>query len=185
MRPWQKILIPVLAVIALLGVGLFVLNSTLKPTERPQASLADLASLPDFDLYGFANIELKSHKFSELKGKLFIINFWASWCDACIEEMPSIVSLYNEFKDQGLEVIGVNVDENPDRVVPPILQKLGMKFPIIIDKEQKLSDLFDVSAIPLTAVVDKNRRILKSVSGEHNWNSPQTRSQIKEWLQKP
>src|SRR5262245_13806980 len=65
---------------------------------------------------------------SKFAGKVVLINFWASWCSACMDEMPSIQKLHDTLKSEGFEVVGVNVDENPETVVPAIAKKLHLSF---------------------------------------------------------
>ena len=100
-----------------------------------------------------------------------------------MEEMPSIVALREKYSAKGFEVVGVNVDENPDQVVPPTIKKLGMKFPIFTDKSNALAELFDVHAIPLSVIMDKDRKILLIESGGRDWMSTDIQQMMDKWLQ--
>lgn len=114
----------------------------------------------------------------DFKGKVLLVNFWASWCSACMSEMPSIQKLYDRFKGQGLEVIAVNVDENPKSVVPAIVQKLGLNFKVFIDIDGALSQKFEVVALPFSIVVDRNFNVVWSEAGERDWASAQVQEEM-------
>ena len=115
----------------------------------------------------------KKLELKKFKGKVLLINFWASWCEACMVEMPSIQKLQNKFKDKDFEVIGINVDDNPLKVVPSIIKKLNLTFTILKEpkENQRLSEFFGVSAIPYSVVVDRNFKIVWAESGERDWSA--------------
>ncbi|MGZ3698075.1 MAG: TlpA disulfide reductase family protein, partial [Bdellovibrionota bacterium] len=121
-------------------------------------------------------------KASELKPKVTLVNFWATWCEACMEEMPSILKLRGRFKDRGFEVVAVNVDENPEAVLPATLKQLGIDFPVYIDKEGQVAGLFDVHAIPLTVMINSSRKVLLVQDGERNWMDEDLLSKMEKWL---
>lgn len=123
-------------------------------------------------------------RFSEIaKGKkAVLVNFWATWCQSCVVEMPSIVQSWNQFKDQGFEVIAVNLDEKQDGRVQKMAAELGMKFPILIDQESDIAEIFDVHAIPLTAVLNPEGEVLMLERGERDWNSGKFRNMLSDWL---
>ena len=114
--------------------------------------------------------------------KPIVVDFWATWCEACMVEMPSILKLRQEFKPKGFDLVAVNVDENPNAVLPKTLKKLGIDFPVFIDEENKLGDLFQIQAIPLTVIIDKDRKVLYIEGGEKDWYSKEVRELMQGWL---
>ncbi len=178
----KHVIIPVL-VIALTVLGL---SFGIKYWEGKHAPAGSHAGpevgtvLPDFGAPKVGN-EKQSLRFSQLQSKIVMVNFWATWCEACIVEMPSIVRLRTDYKSKGFEVLGVSLDEN-STLVPPMMKKLGMEFPVVIDSEGKLGDLFDVHAIPLTIIMDKSGKILMLQKGELDWNSAKFREKLEAWL---
>lgn len=182
-RSLLRVLIPT-AVIAALAVGaLLVVRSQVAQTPR-QTEAFELvvgAQMPEFHLVpvGAPN---EKRTLADLKAKVILVNFWASWCQACVVEMPSIVALRNAYKDKGFEVAAVNVDDKPETAVPPLAKRLKMDFTIYSDPDQKLGELFEVSAIPLTVILDSQRRILMIQPGELDWNSVEVRAQLEKWL---
>lgn len=134
---------------------------------------------PDFDLPVFGG---GMKKISAIDAKLTLVNFWASWCKSCIVEMPSIVELRKTYRDRGLEIVAINVDERPESILPRLNKQLGIDFPVYLDADGKLSELFNVSAIPLSFVLDKNRKVLFVHGGEFDWNSTDFRARVEKWL---
>lgn len=176
---WIKVTVP-LALI--LGVSLVALQVIKSKVGQPQTdSSASVGSvLPDFTL---RTLEGKETRFSALtSNKLYVINFWATWCEACVEEMPSLVRLREHFKGKGLEVLGINVDENPKAVVPSMIDELKITFPIYSDPEGRIAELFDVHSIPLTAVLTKQGKVLLIENGEKQWDSSEMKALIEKWI---
>lgn len=136
--------------------------------------------LPDFVLQRLEGGEVS---LSHLRHKVMLINFWATWCQGCLIEMPSLVRLRDEFKKEGFEILAISVDENPEQVVPSMATRLKMNFPIFVDKDQKISDALDIHAIPLTILINQKREILYVQIGDRNWDSKEVHTQVKKWLQ--
>ena len=180
--PAKNSILKVILPVAVIVVAAILALSLLKKQgggAKHSAVAQEGQTIEDISLARFQGAQTR---LSEFKGKVFLVNFWASWCSACMIEMPSIVRLWNEFKGQGLEVLAVNVDENPTAVVPGLTKKLMMEFPILVDPENRLADIFDVHAIPTTVVLDRNRKVLLIDSGERNWNGADVHEQMKRWL---
>lgn len=114
----------------------------------------------------------KEMALGQLAGKVVLINFWASWCSACMAEMPSIQKLHEKFKDKGFIVVGINVDEHPEKVVPSIVKKLGLTFENYTDIDGQVSAAYDVVAIPYSVVTGRKLNVVWSESGERDWASP-------------
>jgi thiol-disulfide isomerase/thioredoxin len=178
-----KILVPVAVIGALAGAGLFALSRLAQdPGNGESIAIVAGATLPDFELQ---KLDGTQSKFSDLAAsgtKVVMVNFWATWCESCVIEMPSIVELRRSFKAKGFEVVAVNVDENPAAVVPKAVRQLGIDFPVYIDPGTNLADLFDVHAIPLTVIIDRTGKVLFVESGERNWNGSDIREQMERWL---
>jgi len=107
---------------------------------------------PDFTLksLGGENIKL-----SELRGTVVLLNFWASWCGPCRTEMPLLDDLYQQYRDYGFTVLGVNLDENREQA-DRLLDKLPVTFPILFDPQNGTSETYTVDAMPTTVLIDRN-----------------------------
>lgn len=173
---------PLLVILILVVISLVFLKSELAHKRgtfvQGQAKLGQV--LPDFEMQQFPGG--KKIKFSELKAKVVLVNFWASWCEACIIEMPAFIQLRKNFLNKSFEIASINVDEKPQTVLPPLLKQLEIDFPVYMDPQGKLATLFDVYAIPLTVILNQERRVLFVESGERDWNSPDFHSILEKWL---
>jgi thiol-disulfide isomerase/thioredoxin len=135
--------------------------------------------LPDFDL---ADLDGKTTKFSRVKKKITVLNFWATWCGPCVEEIPSLNRLREKFKAEGLEVIGVNMDDDPGKVLPAFFKKIPVEFPTFVDPEGVLADKLSVGGLPFSAVIDDENRVLFTELGERDWMSSADQNQFRKWL---
>ncbi len=177
----RKIIFGTLIAIIVVGAALLMERSIRlnRPITRPDAG-AEQALKADTKLRLFATKEVVP--LGKLKGKIFLVNFWASWCVACIAEMPGIAKLYDKFKTDGLEVVSVNVDEKPEKAIPAVVEKLHLNFQIYTDIDESLTRQFNVVAIPFSAVIDRNLRVIWAESGERDWASGKVVNEIKELL---
>jgi thiol-disulfide isomerase/thioredoxin len=117
------------------------------------ASAADDVKLaPDFTLKSNSgdNVRLQ-----EQRGNVVLVNFWASWCGPCREEMPHLEALQQDYQDLGFTILAVNVDENPAKA-NLLLDDIAVSFPILFDQDDNTSKLYDVRAMPTTVIVDRD-----------------------------
>jgi len=132
---------------------------------------------PDFDL------QLLSDEgrfvLSEKRGKVVLVNFWATWCKPCEEEMPSMERLYRELAPEGFELVAVSVDQDPADVAR-FRERMGVSFPIALDPSQEVSGLYQTQGFPESLLVDKQGRILERYVGPREWSlyAPRIRSLI-------
>ena len=121
-----------------------------------QASSVKLAEeAPDFTLKSLGGENLR---LEEYRGQVVLINFWASWCGPCRQEMPILDRLHQRYEDTGFAVLGVNVE---GEVAPAkkIVDKTNVTFPVLIDEGQSVSQLYDLEAMPSTVVVDRDGKV--------------------------
>ena len=91
-------------------------------------------------------------------GSVVMINFWATWCGPCRVEMPHLAKLYEKYRGSGFTVLAVNIDEDPHKAAS-LAKQLGMRFPVLLDTEKKVSRLYDLSTMPSTVLVDRDGRV--------------------------
>ncbi len=107
---------------------------------------------PNFTL---KSLDGKNLKLSEMRGNVVLINFWASWCGPCREEMPLLNQLHSKYQPLGFTVLGVNVEEQ-EKNARGFLKNFPVDFPVLLDNQNKVSKLYDVIAMPTTVVVDRD-----------------------------
>ncbi|KGD62231.1 redoxin domain-containing protein [Alcanivorax jadensis T9] len=110
------------------------------------------APAPDFTL---KTLDGSNLKLSEQRGTVILLNFWASWCGPCRTEMPLLDDLYQEYRDYGFTVLGVNLDENRDQA-DRLLDKIPVTFPVLFDPQNSTSETYGVDAMPTTVLIDRN-----------------------------
>jgi thiol-disulfide isomerase/thioredoxin len=110
---------------------------------------------PNFTLKSLTG---KNMKLSELAGNVVLINFWASWCGPCREEMPLLNALHNKYEPLGFTVLGVNVEENSD-AAKGFLKNFPADFPVLLDNANRVSKQYKVIAMPTTVVVDRDGNV--------------------------
>ena len=106
---------------------------------------------PDFTLKSMTG---ENVKLSELRGEVVMINFWASWCGPCRQEMPLLDDFYKKYKNLGFTLLGVNVEEDSSKAAG-YLAEVPVSFPILYDNTNSVSKMYDVDAMPSTVLVDR------------------------------
>ncbi len=122
---------------------------------------------PDFLL---RTLDGQNRSLQQDRGKVVLINFWATWCPPCIREMPSMQRLYDKFQPQGLEVVAISVDQgNPDSV-RKFAEDLELNFPIVLDPEQVAKQAYEVRALPTSYLIDRKGRVVAVGMGPREWD---------------
>jgi thiol-disulfide isomerase/thioredoxin len=116
-----------------------------------------LRPTPDWEL---KNLDGKTVKLSEFRGKVVILDFWAKWCVPCRVEIPHFVELQKQYGHKGLTVIGVSLDEQGPEVVKKFVKQLGVNYPIVIGNEKVAEAYSGIDAIPTTFLIDRQGRIV-------------------------
>ncbi len=107
----------------------------------------------------------KFYRLSDFKGKIVILNFFATWCRFCRREMPELVSIASEYKDK-VQVISVSVDRNPEEVLPKFISDYKINFPVLLATDEVISGYGGLTeGIPYTVVIDKNGVITNTYLG--------------------
>lgn len=128
-----------------------------------------------------ATLDARHLSMTELRGKVVVLNFWASWCAECRPEMPVLERLHREFASRGLAIVGINVREDK-HAVGRYATELGLTFPLVLDPEGKKKDLYGVIGLPTTFVVGRDGRAVAFGVGSRDWGSPPARALIEALL---
>jgi peroxiredoxin/outer membrane lipoprotein-sorting protein len=132
--------------------------------EAPTKSLGKPA--PDFTLL---DVENKPLNLNDLKGKVVLLDFWATWCTPCRTELPNLELLHRDFKDKGLLVLGVDAEEPEDQAA--FMEKFGYTFRSLVDPNDKIKNLYNVNGIPTTVLIDKEGNIQMFDMGTASYDS--------------
>ena len=116
---------------------------------------------PDFEL---KDVDGKSFRLADLRGKAVVLNFWATWCSPCKEEIPWFVEFQKQYGQQGLQIVGVDMDENRD-VVAKFVSDMKINYPVLLG-DDKVADLYgSVESLPTTFYIGRDGKITKTVFG--------------------
>jgi peroxiredoxin len=106
---------------------------------------------PDFALKSSSG---KNLRLSEYRGDVVMVNFWATWCGPCRQEMPLLDELYSRYQRVGFSLLGVNIDDNSTKAMD-MVSELGVNFPVLFDSRKEVSKLYQVEAMPVTVLIDR------------------------------
>lgn len=148
-----------LAVTLLIATGVFVLFVVAHSETKP-------AKAPDFvlkDLHG------NQVKLSNYKGKVVLVNFWATWCPPCRAEIPDFISVYEKYKGRGFTILGISVDNTStpggQKMVSNFVAKAGITYPVLLSNNTVANDFGGVYAIPASFLIDGKGNIIKKYIG--------------------
>jgi peroxiredoxin len=116
--------------------------------------------------------------------KVVVLDFWATWCKPCVKSMPALQKIYEEFKDKGLVVFGINQDGPRSLAkVEPFARVNGLTFPILLDEKGDVGRKFQVAGLPTTILISKDRKIVSSMLGYRSGDEKALREQIQSLLE--
>jgi thiol-disulfide isomerase/thioredoxin len=165
-----------LAIIA--GVALFIATMQWRSTV-PGVKRADGRIAADFTLEDLSG---RTITLASLRGKVIFLNFWATWCAPCLEEMPSIERLRQSLAGKPFEVLAVNIGEPPGRI-ERFLERMPLGFPMLLDRDTGAAKAWKARVVPATFLVGPDGRIRYVRYGELDWSSEPVRKTVAELLQ--
>ena len=136
---------------------------------------------PDFSL---PNLEGTMVSLADYKGKVVLLNIWATWCPPCVEEMPSMDKLFRALNKQGLEILAVSIDASGLKAVGPFMKKHKLSFPALIDPNGTTQSLYRTTGIPESIIIDKKGIIVEKIIGPRDWGSSEAIRYFRDLIQK-
>jgi|TARA_B100001079_G_C16063836_1_gene362609 peroxiredoxin len=173
-------------VLALAGMSCDQVSST-QVEAKEQRSVA--VSTPESPRVGFRaptfslpDLHGNEVNLSDLRGKVVLVNFWATWCGPCVIEMPSMEKLYREFHSEGFEILAVSNDSQGQLVTKPFKEQFGLTFPILHDLHHEVNAAYHIRSIPASMLIGKDGVITYRVPGARDWYSEKARDMIRHLL---
>ena len=160
----KRILI-VVGTVALIGVlfyGMKASRTGLPSGGRDGPATGERWAAPDFEVTALDGSVLQ---LSALKGKVVLVDFWATWCPPCVAEVPHFNELYTNYKDQGFEIVGLSTDEGGDGVVRSFVKSHGVRYPVAMAREEIARSYGGIHGLPTTFLIDKKGDVVKRYLG--------------------
>lgn len=148
--------------------------SGLMPVVGKPAAVA--FSLPDLDG--------KVHKLADYRGKVVLVNFWATWCPPCRKEMPSMQRVWERLRAKGFVILAVDVGEDEDGVIP-FMMEYDVDFPILLDQDSKVVNQWPVRGLPTSFLLDREGRLIYRAIGGREWDRSELFQVIENMLKMP
>lgn len=167
------------AVVLLLGIALFAATRLLGDELFPVAVGSDAPPLRAMTLDSTPRVKT----LADYKGRVILLNVWATWCEPCRVEMPSIEKAYREFGPQGLSVVAVSVDDaGTEQHIRSFAKELGLTFEILHDPSEVTKTSYQITGFPETFIIGREGKIRKKFIGAADWSSEGNRALLRELL---
>ena len=172
---YKKYLLFLLA--SLLPINIAVAEQPASANDYKFKQLAKPLPAPDFKL---PDMNEKKHALKQYRGKVVLVNFWATWCPPCIREMPSLEKLYQKFSDKPFVMLAINQWEDEEKVFEFMGQlDTFPTFPILFDPDSTVSAAYGVQGLPSSFIIDKQGRIVYRATGGRDFDHPEIERTIK------
>ena len=159
----------ILIALTVAGVAIFFLLQTKDTnfnfTRSPQFEPGNPA--PDFNL---PDLEGTMVSIADYKGKIVLLNIWATWCPPCVEEMPSMENLYKKLSKDGFEILAISIDASGAETVSAFIHQHNLSFTVLVDPEGTIRSLYHTTGIPESTIIDKNGNIVEKIIGPRDWD---------------
>jgi len=150
-------------------------------TGRGLTALPDKPKAPPFEL---KDADGNVHHLSDYKGKVIVVNFWATWCPPCRAEMPSMQRAWEQLREEGIMMLAIDVGEDEDAIFE-FTASYPVEFPLLLDTDSSVSEAWDVKGLPTTFVVDQwGRKVYRAVGGRE-WDAPDLMKKVRALKQVP
>jgi len=161
-----------LVILAILcGAIVFTIYNSFTKEKREVLQVGD--SAPDFEL---VDMNGETHRLSEYNSQGVFLNFWGTWCKPCEREFPIIDRYYQEYQNEGIQVLAVNIAES-DFAVQNYIDRKSLTFPVVIDKQKSVMNAYNINPLPTTFLINPEGKIEKIITGE------MTDTQIKKYME--
>ena len=183
----NKLLYWVAAFVVLAGIVLVAIaghrGARLSSLSSEQSESAPVAAGNQAANFKLEALDGHTVSLESLRGKVIFLNVWATWCEPCREEMPSMQTLYEDFKsNKDFVMLAVSQDTKGRSAVAPYVEKNGFHFTILLDPENKISSSYDMSGVPETFIIDRKGQIVAHHLGAFDWSRPDVRDALQQLL---
>ena len=174
---WSIVTGVVAAIAVAVVIGASTMSSSLQPIEAGSKA-------PEFHAVQMAaNGATPARSLADYKGQVVLLNVWATWCDPCRDEMPSMESLYKDLGPQGLKVVAVSID-NPGMEAPirDFVKAFNLSFDVLYDQSGKIRDAYQTAGVPETFIIGRDGTVRKRVFAATDWNAESQKALLRQLL---
>ena len=172
--------------VALLGVACDAGSSDGRQGNGPGQPVAFRQARPEIGspapAFALTDLHGTQQALQDYRGRVVLLNFWATWCGPCLVEMPSMERLYQELKEEDFAILAVSSDPQGRAVTQPFVESQGLTFPILHDADYRVSGRYGVRTLPMSFVIDRNGTLTHRVFGARDWNSAEARTLLRALL---
>jgi peroxiredoxin len=180
MKVWSKI------IAFFFLAGIVVLSSCENRVEEKPVKVGEVAPqfaelgkpAPDFMLQ---DINGKSWRLSDFRGKVVLVNFWASWCGPCRQELPAMQALHMAMSNEPFQMLSVSYNDDP-RVANQLAQQVGVTFPVLADPQKQAATAYALTGVPETYIVDPQGILREKYLGARHWNSNEVVAMLRSYM---
>ena len=140
-------------------------------TPKKGAVATEKSLAPDVSVRSFANGS--TLKLSDLKGKVVLLNFWATWCPPCREEIPSMMKLNSLMSGKSFQMVAISIDEGGKPAIESFFKESGFSLPTYLDESGAASKSYGITGVPESFIIDKKGILVKKIIGGFSWDSPE------------
>ena len=153
-----------LLILLIAGLAIYLMTACRDedPITQPQKAEKSAPAAPEFTL---PDVKDQNVRLSNYRGKIVVLNFWATWCPPCRSEIPDFIEAQKKYREQGVEFVGVSVDEDGKKVVAPFIEEFGLNYTVLIADEKVVNNYGGIGAIPTTFFIDRAGKIQRRYEG--------------------
>jgi peroxiredoxin len=166
-------------VVLLIAVALAIAGYVIKDRKAPKKIIASGDRAPAFRL---PSTDGRSIGLADMRGKVVMVHFWATWCPPCVEELPTLANLNQKLLGSDFEMLAVSVDEGGAETVNSFLQKNGLNLPVLMDPGGSIAGLYGTYKFPETYIVDRQGVVRLKVIGPRDWRDPEALRVLRELI---
>ena len=161
---------------------LFLLMSACSKNESPKTSAIAKEKSPAPNISVVSLINGKTLKLSDLRGKVVLLNFWATWCPPCREEIPSMMKLNSFMTGKPFQMVAVSIDEGGKPLIESFFKETGFSLPTYLDESGASTKAYGITGVPESFIIDRQGLLVKKIIGGFSWDSPETVSLIEDLM---
>ena len=180
--PSLKLSLTILFVVIAATLVILLLRNERESTVTSIKQIQVGLPAPDFT---FPDLNGQQVSLSEHRGKVVLVNIWATWCPPCRQEMPSMQKLYERFNGENFEILAVSIDSKGSEAVAPFIRTMNLTFPVLLDPKEDIRPLYGITGVPESFIIDKEGTVVEKIIGPIDWATPKAFQFFQDLMNKP